>query len=160
MNIDGIELYRVAMPILYPFRTAYGEARVMASILVKMTSGDLVGWGEATPWESPLYSPEWAAGAYILARDWMAPLLLGREIESGEQLQEKLADFKGNKFARAGLDLAWWDLKAKLENKPLWKLLGGQSDTAEVGADFGVMETIDLLLVGLLQLPLLDGRAR
>src|SRR3990172_4463814 len=110
MRIESIEIYRVAMPLIYPFRTAFGETRVVESVLVKMSSGNSFGWGEAAPWALPSYSAEWAAGAYLLARDWLAPRLLGEEVESGEQLHEKLAEFKGNNFAKAALDLAWWDL--------------------------------------------------
>ena len=79
------------MPLLYPWRTAYGEDYVIESVLVRMGSGDLAGWGEATPLASPNYSPEWAAGVYILVRDWLAPRLLEQDIESATQLQEKLA---------------------------------------------------------------------
>ena len=146
MKIEAIELYRVAMPVIYPFRTAYGDGHVIESVLVRMSAGGLDGWGESTAWESPLYSPEWAGGVFALIRDWLGPRLLGREIDSGEALQQQLAPFKGNPFAKAGLDLAWWDLEAKRRDKPLWRLLGGEGDTIEVGADFGVMDTIPELL--------------
>ena len=146
MKIESIEVYRVAMPVIYPFRTAYGDGHVIESVLVKMCSQGLEGWGEATPWDSPLYSPEWAGGVFSLVRDWLAPQLLGQEISSGDVLQDRLAFFKGNPFAKASLDLAWWDLEAKIKEMPLWRMLGGQEDTVEVGADFGVMETIPQLV--------------
>ena len=146
MKIDGVTIYRVAMPLLYPWRTAYGEDYVIESVLVRMRSGELVGWGEATPLAAPQYSPEWAAGVFMLLRDWLAPLLLNQEIDSGEQLQQTLAAFKGNNFAKAALDTAWWDLQARSAGMPLWKLLGGRSAVVDVGADFGVMDTLDALL--------------
>ena len=146
MKIEAIELHRVAMPVIYPFRTAYGDGHVIESVLVRMSAEGVDGWGETTPWESPLYSPEWAGGVFALIRDWLAPRLLGREIDSGEALQQQLAPFKANPFAKAGLDLAWWDLEAKRHEMPLWQLLGGRGDTIEVGADFGVMDTIPELL--------------
>src|SRR6185369_9938782 len=95
---------------------------------------------------SPLYSPEWAAGAYLLARDWFAPRLVGKEIASGAELQAALAPFKGNPFARAAFDLAWWDLSARSASHPLWRLIGGRTERATVGADFGVMESVGALL--------------
>lgn len=146
MRIESIAIYRVKMPLVYPFRTAFADVHEIESMFVKMTSGDFAGWGEASPWSSPTYSAEWAAGAYILIRDWLAPRLLGKDIASGEELQQKLSEFKGNYFAKACLDLSWWDLQAKLKGEPLWKALGGLSDAAWVGADFGVMETIEALL--------------
>ena len=49
MRIDRIDLYRVAMPLLSPWRTAYGEDAVIESVLVKMSSAGVIGWGEASP---------------------------------------------------------------------------------------------------------------
>jgi O-succinylbenzoate synthase len=134
------------MPLVSPFRTAYGTANVVESVLVRMTGDGLHGWGEGTPWGSPSYSSEWAAGVYQLVRDWLAPCLLGRRLTSAQQLQDLLAPFKGNPFAKAALDLAWWDLDARHTQRPLWMAIGGASDTVEVGADFGIMERVEDLL--------------
>lgn len=146
MRIDSIEIFRAAMPLLSPFRTAFADTYSAERILVRMKSDGSVGWGEASPWNSPNYSSEWAEGAYILARDWLAPCILNHDIESGDELQERLSQFKGNSFAKAAFDLAWWDIQAKRLAKPLWRLLGGSSPVVEVGEDFGVMDTIDSLL--------------
>lgn len=146
MHIDCIEVYRVSMPLVNPFRTAIGDAESIESILVKILSGDDFGWGEACSWAFPGYSSEWAGGTFIMIRDWLAPRLLGQEIDSAEQLQEMLAGVRGNFFAKAGLDLAWWDLHSRRARKPLWQVLGGEEDLVDVGADFGVKETIDVLL--------------
>src|SRR5207247_1013506 len=108
MHIDRIDLYRVAMPLLAPWRTAYGEDSVIESVLVRMTSAEQVGWGEASPLAAPTYSPEWAAGVFQVARAWLAPRLVGQDVASGDQLQQMLSLVKGNPFAKAGLDLAWW----------------------------------------------------
>jgi len=99
MRIDTIEIYRVAMPLIYPFRTAYGSDDCIESILVRMTSGSYYGWGESSPLRAPTYSSEWAQGVFIAMRDWLAPLLVGQDITSGEQLQRALASIKGNYFA-------------------------------------------------------------
>jgi O-succinylbenzoate synthase len=145
--INRIDLYRVAMPLISPWRTAYGEDAVIESVLVKMTSGDLAGWGEASPLAAPTYSPEWAAGVFMVARDWLAPRLVRRQVESGRHLQELLGLVKGNYFAKGGLDLAWWDLHARSRGEPLYRVLGGTDETVIVGADFGVMDRIDDLIV-------------
>jgi O-succinylbenzoate synthase len=112
-----------------------------------MTSGEHFGWGEASPLATPTYSPEWAEGVFHAARKWLAPLLIGKDISSGQQLQQMLALVKGNPFARAGLDLAWWDLHARMRGEPLYRVLGGSSPSVAVGADFGIMDSVDELLV-------------
>ncbi len=36
MKIDSIELYHVAMPLIYPWRTAYGEDAEIHSVLCRL----------------------------------------------------------------------------------------------------------------------------
>ena len=146
MKITSVEIYRVGMPLVYPFRTAFGNDDRIESILVKMTSDAGFGWGESTPWQSPGYSAECAPTAFIILRDFLAPLILGKDLRCGEDLQQALSPVKGNPFAKAALDLAWWDLFARNTGQPLYKALGGGRRTVDVGADFGIMESIDLLL--------------
>ncbi|MBW3542394.1 MAG: o-succinylbenzoate synthase [Planctomycetes bacterium] len=146
MRIDRIELFHVAMPLIEPWRTAYGEDADIHSVLCRMTSGSVDAWGEATPFAAPCYSPEWAGGAFGVLRDWLAPRLVGQTIPSGAALQQRLAIYKGNFFAKAALDIAWWNLHCRLEGVPLHEALGATRNEAIVGADFGVMESLDDLL--------------
>jgi O-succinylbenzoate synthase len=146
MKIQSIEVYHVAMPLVYPFRTAFSDEECIESVLVCLASERFCGWGECSPWRAPAYSSEWAQGAFIVVREWLAPLLLGRDIGSGQELQNLLSGIKGNYFAKASLDLAWWDLKARALGEPLWRMIGGRSDTIDVGADIGVMDSLDALL--------------
>ena len=146
MRIEQIDIYRVAMPLVYPFRTAYGDADVIESVLVRMTAQDAEGWGEGTSWAFPAYSSECARAQFIISRDFVAPFLLGEDVASGEDLQQRLSSIKGNFFAKATFDMAWWDLHAKLRGVPLWQAIGGVNRTVDSGADFGVMETIENLI--------------
>jgi O-succinylbenzoate synthase len=146
MKIDRIELFHVAMPLIYPWRTAYGEDAACHSVLCRMTSGSLWAWGESAPLAAPCYSPEWAGGVFAVAKQWLAPALVGRETASGAALQAHLAMYKGNPFAKALLDMAWWNLSARAQGVPLHRLLGATRDRVAVGADFGVMDSTDDLL--------------
>ena len=146
MKIDRIELFHVAMPLISPWRTAYGEDADIHAVLCRMGSGSLDGWGESAPFAAPCYSPEWAGGAFAVARDWLGPALLNEEIASGRQLQQRLAVYKGNPFAKAALDTAWWNLECRRTGKPLHELLGATRSEIPVGADFGVTDRIEELL--------------
>ncbi len=146
MRIDRIELFHVAMPLISPWRTAYGEDATVHSVLCRMTSGSVDAWGESSPLAAPCYSPEWAGGVFALVRDWLAPAVVHQEIGSGAELQQRLAMFKGNPFAKAVLDTAWWHLQSRLEGKPLHRLLGAERDSVPVGADFGVSDSVEELL--------------
>jgi len=100
MKIGFVEIYHVAMPLVYPFRTAFGNDEVIESVLVKRISGDNYGWGEASPWQYPAYSAEFAEGQFIVSQKFISHSLLGKEIDSGQQLQQELAWIKGNFFAK------------------------------------------------------------
>ena len=146
MRIDRIDLYHVAMPLKSPWRTAYGEDATIESVLCRLVSGSLDAWGEASPLAAPCYSPEWAGGVFAVCRDWMGPALLGQDLTAGGELQRRLAHFKGNPFAKAVFDTAWWSLESKRTNQPLAKLVGGDRTMVSVGADFSVMDSLDELL--------------
>jgi O-succinylbenzoate synthase len=146
MHIDRIDLFHVRMPLIYPWRTAYGEDADIEAVLCRMTSGSVEAWGESSPLAAPCYSPEWAGGIFAVCKQWLAPQLLHQDITSGEDLQKRLSLFKGNPFAKAILDTAWWNLESRLRNKPLHQLLGATRDLVPVGADFGVMDSISDLI--------------
>jgi O-succinylbenzoate synthase len=156
MHIDRIDLYHVAMPLIYPWRTAYGEDAAIHSVLCRMTSGSLAGWGESSPLAAPCYSPEWGGGVFAVAKEWLAPAIVGHDLTSGDALQARLAHFKGNPFAKAALDCAWWSLQSRATGKPLQLLLAEAAgcaallrDEVPVGADFGVMDSVDDLLAAI-----------
>lgn len=146
MKIDRLELFHVAMPLIYPWRTAYGEDAAIHSVLCRMTSGSVCAWGESSSLAAPCYSPEWAGGVFATCKEWLAPSLLGAQIGSGQELQQRMSLFKGNPFAKAVLDTAWWSLQSRITNQPLHRLLGATRDEVPVGADFGVMDRVEDLL--------------
>lgn len=134
------------MPMKAPWRTAFGEEHAIDAVVVRLRANGVDGWGETAPYRLPQYSPEWADGAFMLLRDVLAPSLVGRVIETGAALQERLAPYKGNPFAKAGLDNAWWDARARAEGRPLWQVVGGRDPKVTVGADIAVLDNIDDLL--------------
>lgn len=146
MLIDRLEVYYVALPLIYPWKTAYGEDADIHSVLVRMFSGDQEGWGETTPFFAPTYSPETASSAFFLITEIFGPQVLGKEWESASALRNHLSVFKGNPFAKAGIETAWWNSEAKIRKMPLHRLLGGKTRFVEVGQDFGVQDSIDMLL--------------
>lgn len=146
MHIDRIDLFHVVMPLISPWRTAYGEDVAAHTLLCRLTSGSVFAWGESCPLTAPCYSPEWGGGIFTVARDWLAPALIGKDLSTGEELQQHLAIYKGNPFAKAALDTAWWALQSRLSGIGLHRLLGATRDHVAVGADFGVMDSLDDLV--------------
>ncbi len=91
-----------------------------------VTSDGVVGLGDAT-----LNGRELAVVAYL--RDHVAPLLIGRDPHAIEDTWQYL--YRGAYWRRgpvtmasiAAVDMALWDVKAKVAGLPLYQLLGGRS---------------------------------
>lgn len=146
MKFDSLEIFHVAMPLIYPWRTAYGADYDIHSVLVKATNGESHAWSESTPLQMPTYSPEGAAGVFLNVSEYFAPRLIGKEFETPESLLEELSIFKGNPFAKASMEILWWTLQTKNSGTPLHQLLGGTTREVQAGADFGIQDSFDMLL--------------
>lgn len=149
MNIDSLEIFHVELPLRFPQRFPTATFDTLQTVVVRLESDGVCGWGEAGPGTLPIAGPEWSGGAFLALRDCLGPSVIGRSIDSGEDLQKALAHFQGNRFAKAALDFAWWDLEARRQEQPLSKLLDGQAEAVQVGPTFDEMESIDDLLMAI-----------
>lgn len=146
MKIESAEVRYLRLPLNTPFRTSLGEIDSIHSVMVRLSSEGVDGWGEASPSYPPIYSSEWARSVYEMDREFFLPRLTGQEVDSAPDLLNRLAAFKGNFFAKASVETAWWALHSKLLGQPLWRVLGGTNPVVRCGADFGIEKTIDVLL--------------
>ena len=149
MKIEKISLYRVCNPIKHPYTTAFGTQTAFDSILVRLDSEGLSGWGEAAPGGGPFFSYQTAPVSFMIARDFIIPRLLHREIASPEELQKLLEPIRGHEFAKAAFDVAFWDLLCRKRNLPLKEGIGGTKEKAEIGYCFGVLADFDELIAGI-----------
>ena len=85
----------------------------------------MTGWGECASPSDPYYCPETTETCWHILRDFLAPLVVGRDWSTIDELSAFYARVKGNRFARAGLEMACWDLLARARGQPLHSLLGG-----------------------------------
>lgn len=151
MHLEAVEIFQVALPLRRPMATPCGRQETLETVLVALHSQGMVGWGEASPGNAPLRHAEWAAGAFAMLRDFLAPAVVGQNLAASGDLAQRLAIFGGNPFAKAALDGAWWDLNARLHRQPLHQFLGGKRDSVEVGPTFDRMASIDDLIVSIAQ---------
>ncbi len=134
------------MPLITPWRTAYGEDAAIHSVLVRLSADGVSGWGESCPLYAPTYSPESALSVYETCREFFLPHIVGQDYESAQQLLNGLAFFRGNQFAKAAIETAWWTLDCKTKGVPLWRALGGTKPRILCGEDIGIQDSIDQLL--------------
>jgi O-succinylbenzoate synthase len=79
-------------------------------------------------------------------RDFLVPAILNRNITGAEDLQKRMAKVRGHNMAKAGLEMALWDLLGKTEGKALKEMLGGVHERVEVGVSVGLQESPDKLV--------------
>ena len=149
MRIDGIELYLVENAFHKPWRTAYGSDPGNSVVIARMVSGNHEGWSEASPLPDPNYSYEYGKGAFQVCKRFLAPLTVGKEFDSARELNAAISHVKGNPFAKAAIEMAWWTLKADMEGKTLGQLLGATTDKVEVGDGWGICDSYDELIANI-----------
>jgi O-succinylbenzoate synthase len=146
MKIERIELREIRLPLVAPFETSFGRTTERRIIIVKVLSEGLVGWGECTVGENPFYNHECTESCWMIIRDFVGPMVIGREIESPEQVPELTRAIRGNKMARGAVECAVWDLEARRQGRPLWQLLGGTQEEINCGVSIGLEDSNDAML--------------
>lgn len=143
----GAEVLQVAMTMREPFVTSFGATATRHVVLVRLTGADgAVGWGEAAPLDHPFYLPDTVAGAFATIVDFALPMCLRAAVSTGRAAATAMSPIRGNTFARAGVEAAYWALQAAREGVSLRDLVGGGRDRVEVGESIGIKPTIDQTL--------------
>jgi len=141
MRIERIELREIRLPLVAPFETSFGVTTERQIILIKLFSEGIAGWGECTCNEGPFYNHESTDAAWIVLKEYVAPFTIGQPIDSPERATELTSRIRGNRMARAAVETAVWDLFARRDRIPLWKLLGGVQQEIASGVSIGLQET-------------------
>ena len=118
-------LHRYPERLRFQYGGGICDARLTTLILVHTECG-AVGVGS-------VYS--YPALVYLIVREQLAAVLVGEDPTEVEALWEKmyaLTRWYGRKGAAlsalGGVDMALWDLRGQAEGRPVWALLGGESD--------------------------------
>ena len=146
MKIDAITLREIQMPLLSPFETSFGVTKERRIVLVELRTGGVTGWGEVTAGEGPFYNPETTDTCWSVIRDFLVPLILGKEVAAAAEVPELFAPVRGHEMARAAVENALWDAEAQLKEQPLWKLLGGTQQEIPCGVSIGLQPSAEFLL--------------
>src|SRR5438552_16571754 len=75
MKLEAVELRRVGIPLVAPFRTSFGTETHKDALLVRAIGAGAEGWGECVAMTDPLYSSEYADGAEHVLRHHLLPRL-------------------------------------------------------------------------------------
>jgi O-succinylbenzoate synthase len=147
LRIEQVVLRQIRLPLVHFFETSFGRTTERAILLVEARCGSVSGWGEVTAGENPFYNEEWTDAAWLIVRNYCVPRLLARELESPCDVSALTAHIRGHNMARGGIEVAVWDLDARLQGQPLWSSIGGGfHKEIPCGVSIGIQNSIDDLL--------------
>ncbi len=149
MTIERIQLDLLRLPYVHFFETSLDRSYDRVFILTRVWEDGVCGWGECVAEEAPYYSGETTETAWHVSRDFLAPLILKKKAVEPEAYVAAASIYRGNRMAKAGLELALWDLKAKKLGVPLSKLWGGVRDEIEAGVSCGIEDSLPDLVAGI-----------
>jgi O-succinylbenzoate synthase len=138
MHIDEIELFVVSMRLVAPFETSFGVDEDRECIIIRVRSGGVSGWGECVASNYPGYSPETTGTAWHVLEQFFIPAILGKRIEAVDQYRSLIGRYKGHQLARAGLEMALWDLIGRIEGHSLREIFDGSRSRVPVGVSVGI----------------------
>ncbi len=145
MRLSEIELRRVRLPLVVPFRTALETETHREVLLVQVRGPEADGWGECAALTTPHYSPETLAGAHEALRDTLIPLIDPDHV-SVEEVDRAMAPVTGHPMAKAALESAIWDAELRNAGRSLADRLGATRTRVPAGVAVGMMDSIPELL--------------
>lgn len=146
LKIDRLILREIRMPLVSFFETSFGRTTERHILLVEAWSDGASGWGEVTAGETPFFNEETTETAWHIIRSFVAPRVLGVELDSPGEIHGRTRHIRGHNMARGGVETAAWELEARLAGVPLWKHLGGTLAEIACGVSIGIQNTVDELL--------------
>jgi len=147
MKLDRITLRQIRMPLVHFFETSFSRTYKRDIILVEVHANGMSGWGEITAGENPFYNEEWTGSAWMILRDYVAPSVIDKDLETPADVYPLTAHIRGHNMARGGLETAVWDLAARLSSEPLWKTIGGGARREiPCGVSIGIQDSVEQLL--------------
>jgi O-succinylbenzoate synthase len=146
MKLDSLSLYHLRMPLVAPFETSFGRTIDRECILISIQSEGLTGFGECVADRDPGYSYETVGTAWHIIQDFIAPLLLGQDVNGADDFHSRVERVRGHHLAKAGVEMAIWDLLGKLHGRSLQDMLGGVRDQVQVGVSVGLQSSPEVLV--------------
>ncbi len=152
MKLEKISITHLRMPLVSHFETSFGRIFDRDSILITIHAEGLTGYGECVADRDPGYAYETSGTAWHILKDFILPALVGKDIADVATFRQYVSAIKGHEMAKAGVEMAIWDLVGKKEGKSLQTLFGSGTHSGtgkpkvDVGVSVGLQDSPDDLL--------------
>ena len=145
--LRSVELFLVRLPLLRSFTTSSHTKDHLEHILIRARDQEgREGWGECASASDPYYCSETSESSWHILRDFLVPGLLGVNWNHPDDAARTWHVVRGNNFAKAGLEMACWDLYTRSQNVPLAMPLGGTRQEIHSGVSLGIEPTVQGLV--------------
>ena len=146
MKLTGVEVLRVSMPLVAPFRTSFGSQDARDILLLRAVTPSGEGWGECGAMGAPVYSSEYTDGVEHVLENFLVPALLGAGELTANKVAPLLAKFKGHRMAKAALEMGVLDAELRTQGRSWARELGAVHERVPCGVSVGIMDSIPALL--------------
>ncbi len=146
LQVDAVELVRIRIPLVSPFRTSFGTQTERDVLLVRVMADGVEGWGECVAMEEPLYSSEYVTAAQRVIEEHLLPRLFKQNGVRAEDIAQLLHPVKGHNMAKAAIEMAWLDAQLRVEGRSFGEYLGATRTAVDCGVSVGIMDGIPQLL--------------
>jgi O-succinylbenzoate synthase len=144
MKLSAVELRRIRIPLVAPFRTSFATETEREVLLVRVLGAEAEGWGECVAITEPLYSAEYVDGAEQVIRDFLLPRLPADV--TARALGPAFAPVKGHAMAKAAVEMAVLDAELRVAGMSYAAFLGATRERVPAGVSVGIMDSIPELL--------------
>ena len=142
IHLEKIILREIRLPLREPFRISSGEMRERRIVLLELFDADgTSAWSECVVDDAPNYSPETIDTAWPTITRWLAPRLLGHDVEGpGDVFALLDADVRGHNMAKAALEMGCWAIASIQAGQPLARFIGGTRAEIATGISLGIQK--------------------
>jgi L-alanine-DL-glutamate epimerase-like enolase superfamily enzyme len=141
MRVERLRCYSIDLPLSTgSYTMSHGRrlTRIETTVVEVVSDSGVVGYGEACTLGAN-YIEGFAASAQAAVRE-LAPLVVGSDPFENDLILDRMdAALRGHLPGKAAIDAALWDLRGKLLDLPVYKLLGGCHQP-----DYGVFHPLTL----------------
>ncbi|MFL6131997.1 MAG: o-succinylbenzoate synthase [Nocardioidaceae bacterium] len=147
MKLASVELLRLKMPLVSPFRTSFGvqTGRDVLVVLAHTTEG-VSGYGECVALADPVYNEEYVAGAAHVLSRYLVPAVLSEPHVTAAHVAGLTESIVGHRMAKGALELAVLDAQLRTLGMSMADYLGGVRPSVDVGVSVGITETVEDLV--------------
>lgn len=146
IQVCKVILYKISLQLKQPFATSQGVYQARETLIVELQTKDgLSGFGECEAFANPWYTEETLDTEMAILQKELIPIVLSQSFVDPYEAAQAFRFIKRNHFAKAGLEMALWDLYSQQQNQSISTLIGATRSKIDVGVALGVPHHIEEL---------------